>query len=48
MPLTYLNDGFRKIAFEGQHLWNIGLELGVLSLWGVIIYTVAVRVFRWE
>lgn len=48
MPLTYLNDAFRKIAFEGQHLWNVGLELGVLTLWGVIIYIVAVRVFRWE
>ncbi len=48
MPLTYLNDAFRKIAFEGQHLWNVGLELGVLTLWGVIIYIVAVKVFRWE
>ncbi|PSL23668.1 ABC transporter permease [Chitinophaga ginsengisoli] len=48
MPLTYLNDAFRKIAFEGQHLWNVGLELGVITLWGVIVYAVAVRVFRWE
>lgn len=48
MPLTYLNDAFRKVAFEGQHLWNLGLELGVITLWGVIIYAVAVRVFRWE
>jgi ABC-2 type transport system permease protein len=48
MPLTYLNDAFRKIAFEGQHLWNVGLELGVISLWGILIYIVAVRVFRWE
>jgi ABC-2 type transport system permease protein len=48
MPLTYLNDAFRKIAFEGQHLWNVGLELGVIALWGVVIYIVAVKVFRWE
>lgn len=48
MPLTYLNDAFRKIAFEGLHLWNIGLELGVITLWGIIVYAVAVRVFRWE
>jgi ABC-2 type transport system permease protein len=48
MPLTYLNDAFRKIAFEGQHLWNVGLELGVLALWGVVVYIVAVKVFRWE
>ena len=48
MPLTYLNDAFRKIAFEGQHLWNIGLELGVITLWGIVVYAVAVKVFRWE
>jgi ABC-2 type transport system permease protein len=48
MPLTYLNDAFRKIAFEGQHLWNVGLELGVLTLWGIVVYAVAVKVFRWE
>ncbi|PWV51437.1 ABC transporter permease [Chitinophaga sp. S165] len=48
MPLTYLNDAFRKIAFEGQHLWNVGLELGVIALWGVVVYIVAVRVFKWE
>lgn len=48
MPLTYLNDAFRKVAFEGQHLWNVGLELGVLTLWGIIIYGVTIRVFRWE
>lgn len=48
MPLTYLNDAFRKVAFEGLHLWNLGLELGVIGLWGVIVYAIAVKVFRWE
>jgi ABC-2 type transport system permease protein len=48
MPLTYLNDALRKVAFEGQHLWNVGLELGVMTLWGIVVYAVAVKVFRWE
>lgn len=48
MPLTYLNDAFRKVAFEGLHLWDLGLELGVITLWGIVVYAVAVRVFRWE
>ncbi|HEU4551448.1 MAG TPA: ABC transporter permease [Chitinophaga sp.] len=48
MPLTYLNDAFRKVAFEGQHLWNVGKELGVLTLWGLLIYAITVRVFKWE
>ncbi|MGX5816960.1 ABC transporter permease [Chitinophaga lutea] len=48
MPLTYLNDALRKIAFEGQHLWNLGPQLLVLTVWGIVVYGVAVRVFRWE
>ena len=48
LPLTYLNDAFRKVAFEGQHLWNVGTELGVLTLWGIVIYAVTIKVFRWE
>lgn len=48
MPLTYLNDAFRKVAFEGLHLWNVGLELGVLTVWGIVIYAVTVKVFKWE
>lgn len=48
MPLTYLNDAFRKVAFEGLHIWNVGFELGVIAAWGVVVYIVAVKVFRWE
>ncbi|KAA2243410.1 ABC transporter permease [Chitinophaga agrisoli] len=48
MPLTYLNDAFRKVAFEGLHLWNIGLELGVMVLWGIVIYAITIKVFKWE
>lgn len=48
LPLTYLNDALRKIAFEGLHIWNVGLELGVLAIWGIVIYAVAVKLFRWE
>lgn len=48
MPLTYLNDALRKIAFEGLHLWNLGPQLLVLTIWGIVVYAVAVKVFRWE
>lgn len=48
LPLTYLNDAFRKIAFEGTHLWQLPKELLVLTAWGLVIYVVAVKVFRWE
>ena len=48
MPLTYYNDAMRKISFEGAHLTDCWLELGVLLAWGVVAYAVAIKVFRWE
>ncbi|MBO9153731.1 ABC transporter permease [Chitinophaga sp. GCM10012297] len=48
LPLTYLNDALRKVAFEGLHLWNLGPQLLILTVWGIVVYTLAVKVFRWE
>lgn len=48
LPLTHLNTAMRNIAFEGAHLWNVGKELGIMALWTIVVYFVAVKVFRWE
>lgn len=48
LPLTYFNDAMRKIAFEGAHLWDTGFEIGIIVLWGIVVYAVAVKVFKWE
>jgi ABC-2 type transport system permease protein len=48
LPLTYLNTAMRKVAFEGQSLWMVKQEIGVLLIWALIVYIIAVRVFRWE
>jgi ABC-2 type transport system permease protein len=48
MPLTWLIDALRKVAFEGQHLWNVGGDIAILTLWGIVVYAVAVKVFKWE
>ena len=48
MPLTHLNEALRDIAFEGKSLWDVKMEIGILLLWGVIVYAVAVKVFKWE
>lgn len=48
LPLTHFNNALRSIAFEGQNLWDIRTEIGILLLWGVVVYFVAIRVFRWE
>lgn len=48
LPLTHLNIAMRSVAFEGANLWDVKNEIGILLLWGVIAYALAIRVFRWE
>ncbi len=48
LPLTHLNDAMRKVSFEGAHLYDCGKQIGILALWGVAAYIVAVKVFKWE
>jgi len=48
LPLTHLNNALRDVAFEGKNLWNERNEIFILLLWGVIVYAVAVKVFKWE
>ncbi|MBW4888697.1 ABC transporter permease [Mucilaginibacter sp. HMF5004] len=48
LPLTYLNDAMRKVAFEGATLFDVSHQILILFIWMVIIYTVAVKTFKWE
>ncbi len=48
LPLTYLNDAMRKVAFEGAGFGAIKWEVLILVIWGVVLYAIAARVFRWE
>jgi ABC-2 type transport system permease protein len=41
IPLTYLNEALRKIAFEGAGLMSLGKEIGILCAWGVVVYVLA-------
>lgn len=48
LPLTYLNDAMRKVAFEGANLWDVNHQILILFVWMAIVYTVAVKTFKWE
>ncbi len=48
LPLTYLNDALRKVAFEGAGLFDVSQQILILVVWGIVIYTVAVKTFKWE
>jgi len=48
LPLTYLNDAMRKVAFEGVGIWEVKWDILILLAWGFVGYMVAGRVFKWE
>lgn len=48
LPLTPVIDGIRLIVTEGKGFMEILPQVGLLSIWAVIIYFIAFRVFRWE
>lgn len=48
LPLTYLNDAMRKVAFEGAGLWDVKQQMLIILVWGIGIYAVAVKTFKWE
>lgn len=48
LPLTHFNNAMREIAFEGATIFSVGKEIGVLLIWGIILYAIAIRVFKWE
>ncbi|HTN45932.1 MAG TPA: ABC transporter permease [Flavipsychrobacter sp.] len=48
LPLTYLNDALRKIAFDGAGFWEIKWDVILLIVWGVVVYGITAKVFKWE
>jgi len=48
LPLTPVIEGLRMMTAEGQHLTNLGPQLGLMAVWMVVIYAIAFKVFRWE
>ena len=48
IPLTYVADGMRDIANNGVTIFNLGPEVLGILVWTVLIYGVAIKVFRWE
>lgn len=48
LPLTPVIDGIRLIVTEGKTLLEISSQIAVISIWALVIYIIAFRVFRWE
>jgi ABC-2 type transport system permease protein len=48
LPLTHFNNAMREISFEGASLFDVWQDVGILLIWGIILYAVAIKVFKWE
>lgn len=48
LPLTHFNNAMRAISFEGASLLDCWKEIGILLIWGLIVYAIAIKVFKWE
>ncbi|MBS1774162.1 MAG: ABC transporter permease [Bacteroidetes bacterium] len=48
LPLAYLNDAMRKIGFDGAGFWEIRYDILFLLVWGVVLYIIAGKIFKWE
>jgi ABC-2 type transport system permease protein len=48
LPLTFFVDGLRKIAFEGEHIWQIPVQVTGLVVWTIVIAVITIKAFKWE
>ncbi|RYZ31064.1 MAG: ABC transporter permease [Chitinophagaceae bacterium] len=48
LPLTALNDSLRNVAFEGLPLWSCWPQMLTLLVWGIVVYAVTAKFFKWD
>ncbi len=48
LPLTFLADAMRSVSTLGYSLWQVRMDILGLLIWGVVMFIVAIKVFKWE
>jgi len=48
LPLSPIIDGLRLIMTESKTIIDVWPQVGIVAIWGVVIYAIAIRIFRWE
>jgi ABC-type multidrug transport system permease subunit len=48
LPLTAFVDAMRAVVLEGATLAAIRIELLTLTLWGMVTFTIGLRIFKWR
>jgi ABC-2 type transport system permease protein len=47
-PFTYLSDAMRQVMNNGATMYQVRGDLLGLTVWGIIIFFIASKTFRWE
>jgi ABC-2 type transport system permease protein len=48
LPLTAVNDALRANMLQGAGIGAVAGELGISSLWMVVCFALALKLFRWK
>src|SRR5262245_16767375 len=48
LPLTALNNALRAVMLEGKTLPAVFGELLIVTIWGVLAFAAALKIFRWQ
>src|SRR5258708_21586010 len=48
LPLTDLNRALRAVMIDGASAAQIAAPLGIVALWGVLSFALALKIFRWR
>jgi ABC-2 type transport system permease protein len=48
LPLTFLADAMRSVSTLGYTLWQVRMDILGLVVWGIIMFVVAIKLFKWE
>jgi ABC-type multidrug transport system permease subunit len=48
LPLTQLNDALRAVMLEGKSFPEIAWRLGILAIFALVTFTLALKWFRWQ
>ncbi len=48
LPMTLLNDSLKMVAFEGISITETFSKIGVLLIWGLVLYVINILIFKWD
>jgi ABC transporter DrrB family efflux protein len=48
LPLTAVNEALRGVINEAQGLPDIAPQLAIIVAWGIVSFTIALKIFRWK